>query len=320
MKIEGVVISCYALDVYLTRLSVASIRFWYPQIPIWLLKDRQYGDLNTREIERYWNVQVYPGRQKNLGWGFGKLEVMTELPARRLLLIDSDIVFAGRVIDRLDSFEEDLIVNEENYDAAGVAEQFFPLDKLRQLDPNFEFPGYGFNTGQIVATTGCITKQDFDGLVDWQARTATHPEIFTIGEQGLTNYMVLRKVQQGKLTIRREPFMVWPGGAVPAEHIQMQDFTPQGRHQQLIHWAGLRWGKTPEEMPRPDILLHFETMYYRRVPFGAWLRPWRRAQFRIQRAFITPLKVVAKRVLSKLTSRSPGSQSQDSGDRGVILQ
>jgi len=300
MKIEGVVISCYTYDVQLTRCCVASIRFWYRHIPIWLLKDRHYSDFNTREIEKYWNVRVYPGRQKNLGWGFGKLEVMTELPARRLLLLDSDIVFTGRVIDRLESFDEDLIVAKHDFDAAAVEEQFFPLDRLRQLDPKFEFPGYGFNSGQIVVTTGHITKQDCDGLLDWQTRTVIHPEVFKKGEQGLVNYIVLRKVQQGKLTIRCEPFMVWPGDPVCAEHIQMKDFTPEGQHQQLIHWAGLGWGKTLEEMPRSEILLHFEKIYYGRVPLGAWVRQWRRVRFRIQRTFITPLKIVAKKVLSKL--------------------
>ena len=63
MKIEGVVISCYRFDLHLTRLCVASLRFWYPEIPIWLLKDSRYGDFSTREIESYWNVQVYPSRQ-----------------------------------------------------------------------------------------------------------------------------------------------------------------------------------------------------------------------------------------------------------------
>jgi hypothetical protein len=136
--------------------------------------------------------------------------------------------------------------------------------------------------------------------LDWQTRTVKHAGVFKKGEQGLFNYVVLRKVQQGKLTIRREPFMVWPGVAVHAEHIQVKDFTPEGRHQQLIHWAGLGWGKTLEEMPRSEILSHFERIYYRRVPFGASLRQWRRSRFRIQRTFITPLKIVAKRVLSKL--------------------
>jgi hypothetical protein len=300
MKIEGVVISCYAFDVQLTRVCVASVRFWYPHLPIWLLKDRQYGDFNTREIEKYWHAQVYPGRQKNLGWGFGKLEVMTELPARRLLLLDSDIVFAGRVIDRLESLDEDLIVDKEDFDAAGVEEQFFRLERLRQVDPQFEFSGDAFNTGQIVATTGRMAKEDFDGLVDWQARTVTHPEVFQKGEQGLMNYIALRKVQQDKLSIRREPFMVWPGVVSITEHIQVKDLTPEGRHQELIHWAGLRWGKTLEEMPRSEILLHFEDMYYQRIPLGAWLKQWRLAKFRIQRSFTAPLKNIAKKSLSKL--------------------
>lgn len=85
MKIEGVVISCYRSDLRLTRICVASVRFWYPDVPIWLLKDRHYGDFDTGEIEKYWNAQVYPTRQKTQGWGFGKLEVMTELPKRQLL-------------------------------------------------------------------------------------------------------------------------------------------------------------------------------------------------------------------------------------------
>ncbi len=318
MKIEGIVISCYAFDVQLTRLCVSSIRFWYPQIPIWLLKDRQYGDFNTREIEKHWDVRVYPGRQKNLGWGFGKLEVMTELPEQRLLLIDSDIVFAGRVIERLELFDEDLIVNREDFDAASVEEQFFALDRLRQLDPKFDFPGYGFNGGQIVATTGCITKLDLHGLLDWHTRTVMHPAIFKKGDQGLTNYVVLKKVQQGKLTLRREPFMVWPGIAAVTEHIHVKDFTPEGRHQQLIHWAGLRWGKTLEEMPRPEILLHFEEMYYRRIPLGAWLRQWRRARFRIQRACLDPFRAAFKRLLSKLMPSQAVARAHDAADRALL--
>jgi hypothetical protein len=297
MKIEGVAISCYRFDVELTRLCVASIRFWYPHIPIWLLKDRHYGDFDTREIEKYWNVQVYPGREKTLGWGFGKLEVMTESPARRLLLLDSDVVFAGRVIDRLERHDENLIVDKEDFDATAIEVQFFLSDKLRQLDPEFVFPGYGFNTGQIVATTGRLSKQDFDGLLDWETRTVKYPEVFKKGEQGLFNYVVLRKVQHGELTIHREPFMVWPGEAAHAEHIHLADLTSEGRQQQVIHWAGLGWGKALEEMPRPEILLHFEDIYYSRIPLGTWLRQWRRLRFWLQHRFTTPLKIVAKKIM-----------------------
>lgn len=300
MKIDGVVISCYRLDLQFTRICVASIRFWYPDIPIWLLKDQRYGNFSSSEIEEYWNVQVYPARRKELGWGAGKLEVMTELPARRFLFLDSDTAFAGRVLDRLEKFDENLVVENKDYVAINeVEDQFFSVDRIRQLDPAFEFPGFGFNTGQILVTTGLITKEDFEGFLDWQTLNVKHPEIFKKGEQGLLNYVVLRKIQKGELTLRREPLMVWPGEIGHARHIQVADFTSDGRHQKVIHWAGLRWGKTPEEMLRSDILLHFDKIYYGRVPLGAWLRKWRRARFRVQRGLVTPLKAVVKKAISK---------------------
>jgi hypothetical protein len=87
-----------------------------------------------------------------------------------------DIVFTGRVLDRLERFDGDLIVDKEDFDATAVEVQFFSLDKLRQLDPEFAFPGYGFNTGQIVTTTGHLNKRDFEGLLDWQTRTVKHSE------------------------------------------------------------------------------------------------------------------------------------------------
>lgn len=301
MKIDGVVISCYRFDLELTRICVASIRFWYPHIPIWLLKDQQYGDFRTREIQKYWNVQVYPSRPKKLGWGSGKLEVMTEMPTRRFLFVDSDTVFAGRLLDRLERFDEDLIVENKDYVTTGqVEDEFFSLDSLRELDPTFEFPGFGFNTGQFVVTTGLIAKRDFDGLLDWQTLTVKQPKVFKMGEQGLLNYVVLRKLQKRELTLRREPLMVWPGGSSQAGHIQVTDFTPAGPHQQVIHWAGLRWGKTPQEMPRSDILLHFERVYYSKIPLGSLLPRCRWFRFRVQRRFINPLKDLAKQLLSKL--------------------
>jgi hypothetical protein len=299
LKIEAVVVSCYRLDVHLTRICVASVRFWYPEIPIWLLKDRHFGDFDTSDLERYWDVQVLPGRGKVLGWGFGKLELVTELPPRRLLLLDSDTVFTGRVVERLESFDTDMVVDQEEFPPEAIAVQFFPVEKLREFDPQFVFPGYGFNTGQFVATTGSLSRSDFDGLLDWESRTVLRREIFQKGEQGLFNYAVLRKVQNGELSLRREPFMVWPGEARRVKHIQLFDLTAASSHAQVIHWAGLAWGKTIDEMPRAEILHHFEDFYYRRIPAGAAVRRYRRARFSAERALVTPLKAAARRLLGK---------------------
>jgi hypothetical protein len=82
MKIEAVVISCYCLDSSLVDLHLSAPPcgqcpgpVLVSRHPVWLPKDRQYGDCSTREIGMYWNVRVYPSRQKTQSWGFGKLEV-----------------------------------------------------------------------------------------------------------------------------------------------------------------------------------------------------------------------------------------------------
>jgi hypothetical protein len=81
-------------------------------------------EFSTSEIEHYWNVKVYPSQHKKLGWGFGKLDVVTETSGRRLMLVDSDTVFTGRVIDRLQQFGEELVVDKEDFSPQAIGVQF----------------------------------------------------------------------------------------------------------------------------------------------------------------------------------------------------
>ncbi len=75
MKIEVIYIPCYKLDFRLTRICVASIRYWYPNIPIVLIKDLKSGNFNSTELEKKFNVSVFPQNAKSYGWGFSKFEV-----------------------------------------------------------------------------------------------------------------------------------------------------------------------------------------------------------------------------------------------------
>src|SRR5262249_2042202 len=149
----------------------------------------------------------------------------------------------------------------------------------------------------MLWTRATITKLTLRGRGNWKTRRVEHPDIFRNGEQGLLNYVVLRKLQHDGLTLRREPLMAWPGGEDAAQHIQLRDFTPEGKHHQVIHWAGLRWGKTIEEMPRSEVLRHFEDVYYRPIAFGSLKRRLRWMRFRIHRDFGGPLKPKIKRML-----------------------
>lgn len=313
MKIDGIVVSCYKYDVYFTRVCVASIRFWYPEIPIWLLKDNYYGDFDTAEIERYWGVRVYHPKREVPGWGFAKLALLTELPRRRLLILDSDIVFVGRVLERLEACHADFVVHKQEYDADAIDDEFYATRLLQSLDPSFEAPGWGFNTGQVVATTGLIAMDELDGLVDWSAGCVRHAEVFKKGEQGLTNYVVHRKLQAKEVSLHREPFMLWPGKPTELERVEIANLTAEGGTEHLVHWAGFRWGRELAEMPRSEILLHFEDLYYRPIPMGQFKRRCRSTLRRLERSALAPAKQKLKRAVLKLAPLKGGAPRHAAG-------
>ena len=62
----------------------------------------------------------------------------------------------------------------------------------------------------------------------------------------------MRKAQRGKLTIPREPFMVWPGEVARAEQIHREDLDSEGWQQQVIHSTGL--GQSAERNAKAEIL------------------------------------------------------------------
>src|ERR1043166_8793934 len=115
MKIQHIYIAGYKGDVRFTQCCVASIRQWYPEIRISLVKDESKGGYDTSDLQRYWNVDVFPTDNVLLGYGMGKLKPLLQPGHERLLVLDSDVVFIGRVLDRLEQLEEDFVVERSNY-------------------------------------------------------------------------------------------------------------------------------------------------------------------------------------------------------------
>jgi hypothetical protein len=74
MKIDVIYIPCYKPHYRLTRICVASIRYWYPEIPIIIVKALIEGDFDTTELEQSFNVTVFPQNAQSYGWGFSKFD------------------------------------------------------------------------------------------------------------------------------------------------------------------------------------------------------------------------------------------------------
>ena len=78
--IERIYLLCHARDLWLAKISITSIRHWYPDVPVTLIKDRTLGDF----IESLQHLQ----RLFRLGLGAVDLELLVpvrDLHAQRLL-------------------------------------------------------------------------------------------------------------------------------------------------------------------------------------------------------------------------------------------
>jgi hypothetical protein len=273
-SIDRIYIATHRRDLRLTRICVASVRRWYPDIPIFLLKDESNGAFSTHEIEETWNVRVWPTKERSFGWGFIKLEPLFDPERHRFLTLDSDIVFVGRVIDALEQFDADFVVQEETQPASAIPDLYFDAARIRaSFNPRLRDPAFTFNTGQYVGTSGVLTRADFSEVVEWSApRRVRHPGMFNPSDQGVLNYVVLEKLAVGAISVERTPFMKW--GKDELSDFDVDSLGDDSPYPYLIHWAGLKKLRL-RAMLRADILIHFEAAYYRRFAFGR-VRHWSR--------------------------------------------
>jgi hypothetical protein len=272
-RIEQVTIACCKSDLHLTRICVASVRYWYPDLPIVLIKDSLQGHFCTRELEEVWQVRIARTSRDVHGWGFAKLEAFFATPRVRSLILDSDTVLLGRVIEKLEAHPEDFLVTGENLpdpSTSYVRENYYDLEQLRRIDPDFSYPGYCFNSGQLVATSGILSESDFAPTVNWSTPPIHRfPGMFIGGEQGLLNYLIPKKTRLGQATTASVDFGRWIGDPA-VDQLDLATITSEGLPF-VLHWAG---PKAPliSGMRRSDILQFFENHYYSRIRTGGFKR------------------------------------------------
>jgi hypothetical protein len=270
IKIDGIIIGTYKGDFWLTKICVASIRHWYDDFPIYIYKDKARGDFNTTELEKNWNVSVIELERNAFGSPLSKLFINFLHPSKKYLVIDSDIVFLGKVIEKLHLFQEDFIVNEHKTPDNSTDffnHTYYNIERVLQLDPQFKYPGYVFNGGQVVVTTGLINRKDLtpfaalDGVLEIK-----DPETFKNFDQGIYNYVLPKLESAGRLSIGKADFMIW-GEKTHISSTSLQDVIDKKSHSYLIHWAGTM-KPLLRKVDGGEFLMFFEKEYYSKVPFG----------------------------------------------------
>jgi len=270
MKVTKIAIACFKKDLYLLKPCIASIRYWYPDVEIYLIKDYIQGKFSTKEIEDAFNVKIFPAQRKFFGWPWSKLAVILHEQKDKYLFLDSDVVFLGRVLDRLNKYEDDFIVTgmeaEDRFNVTFNA-HYIDMKKMETFDPSYRFPGYGFNGGQIVMTSGLLKEADCVSVIEFEPNIVNKfPDIFKHGDQGALNYIFAKASQQGKIKTRYEDFWIWPG-LPAANEVSLESINKRVGIPYVLHWAGIK-PTDFRKYPRYDILRFYENKYYKKIPLG----------------------------------------------------
>lgn len=270
-----IAVFCNRKDLFLAKICVASIRYYYPLIPIELIKDAGNGAFNTNDLETYFNVKPVDLGIARMGWGASKIHYISSIPnGKKVLLLDADIVFTSPFLERLAegiSRYDWLVSREVVEDPCDpfILETYFNYSKIKAAYPGFVYPGFVFNTGQMFITGGTVTRKDLEPFFDfdhypfWKNR-----QLFPMVDQTVLNILLPMLSMEKKLKIGTDKFMIW-GMSNAAMDLSLTAIEAKTSMDGLVHWAGCVRVSYVRKMSRGDILLFFENYYYEKVPLGA---------------------------------------------------
>ena len=270
-----IIIFCHKKDFFLAEILVASIRYYYPVVEIYICKDLLSGDFQTTEMEKYWGVKTLDLGITHFGWSAAKMHfyLSDKLKGKKALFLDADIVFTGRVLDRLIplAMENDVVVSPEYHqgnEGEWLKKQFYDIDIVEQMHPDFSLPGYYFNCGQLIARSELFTPEEVKDVFDkdnfpfWKNR-----KDFPLVDQGVLNYLLPYKAQKNEIKIALDEYYIWIDTDM-ARRMDFKGVIDGEQYPYMIHWAGNERIPFINGMLRSDILVYFQKLYYTKIPYG----------------------------------------------------
>lgn len=270
-----VIIFCHKKDYFLAKILVASIRYYYPVVEIYLCKDLLSGDFQTKEIEKYWEVKILDLGITHFGWSAAKMHfyLSDKLKDKKALLLDADIVFTGRVLDRLIpmAMENDVVVSPEYHEgneSEWLKRQYYDINIVQKMHTDFELPGYYFNCGQLIARSELFTNEEVKEVFDERKFPFwLNLRDFPLVDQAVLNYLLPYKEQKKEIKIARDEYYIW----IDTDRARQMDFNGviEGeKYPYMLHWAGNERIPYIYGMIRSDILVYFQKKYFERIPNG----------------------------------------------------
>lgn len=218
----GVVIGCCARDYHFAKATIASVRYFLPNLPLCLIID---GAFSTRRLQRTYGIDVlYRSqvqdeflRRKSFGWGLTKMVAFWEAPYERFLWLDSDTVVWGNLLPHLKLGESWDVLVDQPWDMelqqprrspapdADITRWYFDTAKVETLFPDFPWRDYAsryFCTGFFGMRRGLFPLEEYREML---ALAQGDTKLFFPGEMGFLNLMIFRALHEGRITVAETP-------------------------------------------------------------------------------------------------------------------
>jgi hypothetical protein len=207
----GFVTGCHAGDKFMVQATLASMRYYCPEIPICLVAD---GAFDVSDLEKQYGIMPLrvadvssPHMRKLLAGNHkAKLAAMWEGPFERYVWLDSDAIVWGDFtaeirmdVDFQIFWSEISIPPDATEIPAWLPHFYFDPVKLRRFDPDFEWRGNAyFSSGAFACRRNAIPFDVWERTESWARQS---PGLFAWGEMGMLNYVVYAMAQREQLKI-----------------------------------------------------------------------------------------------------------------------
>jgi hypothetical protein len=264
-EVDRIYVAASSHDARFTRICISSIRYFYPETEVRILAGGALEPSLVRELSCIWNVQVADLPRGDYGWGFVKLEPLFGASGERFLVLDSDTVMTGPVLEVWSGVDAPFLVDDEAQSDADARRLYYDWEQMRDVAPEALRPAFVFNSGQWFGTAGLFDRRDFDAWLEWtMPPRLRRPDLFMPGDQGVLNYVMNQKAAAG-MTVARRKLMRWPGHGM--QGLRALDVVAGKAPALVVHWAGMKRARHAQ-MVGADLLTFFERQYYARLSGG----------------------------------------------------
>jgi hypothetical protein len=250
----GVVVTVTRRDLHWARGTCASVRYFMPDVPVWLLLD---GPGSTADLERAYGVRVdrtedvdHPGLQEvSFGSYLTKLSTLWLAPFETFLFLDADTVVWGDLREHADLERFDFVLDRPIGGSPHVDRWIMDVDAAARHFPQFDARGHVddyVNNGAFFARRGAL---DLERYLDLARFSREHPGVF-LTDLGIFNFMLFGGADEGTLRLSQRDLQVLVGFSsrhnllrgARFEDLQRRFSLADGRpvvdSPVVLHWAG----------------------------------------------------------------------------------